>query len=97
MIKVDGEGGLGPTLAFLGEIRDQPQLRVRLQTGTTEQVSLVIDLIQPVRLDDLLLEMKSVSDVSWTPNPGLSYPALAVSLKDESPGPDLATGHRLLR
>ena len=97
MIKIDGQGGIGQTVAFLGEIRDRPQLRVRLQTGTTEHVSLLLDLIQPIRLDNLLLDMKSVSDVCWSPDPALSYPALTVSLKGESSGPDLATGHRLLR
>ena len=97
MIKIESRGGIEQTLVFLGEIRDQPQFRVLLQTGTTERVSLLIDLIRPISLDNLLLEMKSVSEVSWSPDPALPYPALTVSLKGESSDPDLVTGHRLLR
>jgi hypothetical protein len=97
MIKIEGQSLIEQTMAFLGEIRDQPQLRVLLQTGATEHVSLLIDLIRPTSLDDLLSRMRSVSEVSWSPDPELPYPALTVSLKSESSGPDLVTGSRLLR
>ena len=48
-------------MAFLDQIRSNPFLRILMQMGTSEEVTVLLDIIRPLDLKDLLYRMDAVS------------------------------------
>ena len=63
-IELESPGGVAQTAAFLNRIRNEPGLRVVLQTGSQRNTRLLVELIAPSPLKENISEMAGVSAVS---------------------------------
>ncbi len=67
-------------MAFLDHLRANPYLRILMQMGTPENVTVLLDVIRPLDLRDLLYEMDGVSSVKHLGEPASSEGEVALGV-----------------
>ncbi len=65
-------------MAFLDQIRSNPYLRILMQMGTPENVTVLLDIISPLDLKGLLCRMDAVSSVKDPGEPASSEGVVAL-------------------
>ena len=75
------EGGMGLIFSFTQQLREKPVFRLlRLNNNATGGVDIWLGLREPVRLEDVLLEMASVAEVR--PDPESDEPFVRAVLRE---------------
>lgn len=79
-LRIQARSGVSQAMAFLDHLRANPYLRILMQMGTPENVTVLLDVIRPLDLRDLLYGMDGVSSVKHLGEPASSEGEVALGV-----------------